>query len=343
MSGSRPRTLDGLGESAILREVFALLPAGGSTLLGPGDDAAVVAAPDGSVVATTDVLVEGRDFRREWSSAADVGWKAAAQNLADIAAMGAVPTALLVALAAPGTTEVEWALGLCEGLVAACTGTGAAVVGGDLSSATQVMVSVTALGTLQGRQPLRRSGARPGDLVAVAGRLGRSAAGLELLRRGSPDIDPDLVDAHRRPDPPYRAGPAAAEAGATAMLDVSDGLLRDLGRLADASGVTMNLGWADRVRPEAAAHGFSADVEALVATARRLAPDPDGASSLVRCWVLTGGEDHALAATFPRDAVLPDGFRVVGEVLPRLHGGPSVLVDGAVGPDGPGGWDHFGS
>lgn len=337
MTVSRPRTLDSLGESAILREVLALLPPGDSTLLGPGDDAAVVAAPDGRVVATTDVLVEGRDFRRDWSSAADVGWKAAAQNLADIAAMGAVPTALLVALAAPGATEVQWALGLCEGLAAACAGTGAAVVGGDLSSASQVVVSVTALGNLEGREPLRRNGARPGDLVAVAGPVGSSAAGLELLDRGSPEIDVGLVAAHRRPRPPYRAGPAAADAGATALLDVSDGLLRDLGRIADASGVTIEIAWSGP-----GAGGLSVDAQTLAAAASALAPDPAAAAAVVRRWVLTGGEDHALAGTFPRDVVLPDGYRVVGEVLPRTQGGPSVTVDGVGGLDGPGGWDHFG-
>ena len=168
----------------------------------------MVAAPDGRVVATTDVLVEGRDFRRDWSSAADVGWKAAAQNLADVAAMGAVPTALLVGLVAPPDLEVAWALGLADGLAAACAGTGAGVVGGDLSSGPLIVVSVTALGDLQGRDPVLRSGARPGDVVAVAGRARPlRRPGWALLRApAAPDVAPELVAAHRRPTPPYAAG-----------------------------------------------------------------------------------------------------------------------------------------
>ncbi|WP_460461415.1 thiamine-phosphate kinase, partial [Angustibacter peucedani] len=170
---SGPPTLSDVGEDGLLQAIFPRLPHAPGALVGPGDDTAVVAAPDGRVVATTDLLVEGRDFRRDWSSPQDVGWKAAAQNLADVAAMGAVPTALLVGLVAPADLPVGWAVGLADGLAAACEGTGAGVVGGDLSSGPLVVVSVTALGDLQGRAPVLRSGARPGDVVAVAGTLGR--------------------------------------------------------------------------------------------------------------------------------------------------------------------------
>ena len=121
-------TLGDVGEEGLLARIVPRLAPAPAALLGPGDDTAVVAAPDGRVVATTDVLVEGRDFRRDWSSAADVGWKAAAQNLADVAAMGAVPTALLVALVAPPGLPVAWAEGLADGLSAGCAGTGAGAV-----------------------------------------------------------------------------------------------------------------------------------------------------------------------------------------------------------------------
>lgn len=318
-------TLADVGEDALLAAIFPVLPVAVGTIVGPGDDTAVVHAPDGRVVVTTDVLVEGRDFRRDWSTAQDVGWKAAAQNLADVAAMGAVPTALVVGLVAPADLPVAWAVGLAEGLAAGCAGTGAGVVGGDLSSGPVVMVSVTALGDLQGGEPVLRSGAQQGDVVAVAGRLGWSAAGLALLEAGLA-AGPDLVDAHRRPHPPYAAGPAAAAAGATAMLDVSDGLVRDLGRLARASGVSVDL-----------------DRNLLAAFAPPLAPAlaaldlPDDGWGP---WVLGGGEDHPLAATFPPGVALPDGFVAVGEVRPRLRGRPAVLLDGedpAVVP----GWDHF--
>ncbi|GAB3683999.1 thiamine-phosphate kinase [Angustibacter aerolatus] len=314
--------LGDLGEDGLLARLLPRFPAAPATLLGPGDDTAVVAAPDGRVVATTDVLVEGRDFRRDWSSAADVGWKAAAQNLADVAAMGAVPTALLVGLVAPPELPVSWALGLADGLAAACAGTGAGVVGGDLSSGRELVVSVTALGDLQGRSPVLRSGARPGDVLAVAGVLGPSAAGLALLLSGRPDVAPELVDAHRRPRPPYAAGPIAALHGATAMLDVSDGLLRDAGRIARASGVVLDL---DPVL-------LAPLTEPLVLAAAALGVDPLD-------WVLTGGEDHALLAAF--SAGPPPGFVPLGRVVAADVGGPRVLVGGAA-PTLPPGWDHFG-
>lgn len=315
--------LSDVGEDGLLRAIFPRLPAAAATLVGPGDDCAVVSAPDGRVVATTDVLVEGRDFRRDWSGPQDVGWKAAAQNLADVAAMGAVPTSLLVGLVAPPDLPVDWVLGLADGLASACGGTGAGVVGGDLSSGPLVVVAVTALGDLQGRAPVLRSGARAGDVVAVAGRLGWSAAGWALLDAGTPDVAPALVAAHRRPQPPYASGVAAAQGGATAMLDVSDGLVRDLGRVAAASGVAVDLH----------GHALAELVETLRAHGSGL-PDAE----LWRC-VLGGGEDHALAATFPAGVPLPGGFVEVGSVVPVTAGRGRVLLDG----DEPDvlGWDHF--
>ena len=226
------------------------MPAGPLTSVGIGDDAAVVGAPSGSVVAAVDLLIEGRHFRRDWSAAYDVGVKAAARSLADIAAMGAVSTALLVALAAPGTLPARWATDLADGLAAEAARAGAGIVGGDTARADFVILSVTALGDLAGRRPVLRSGARPGDLVAVAGPLGRSAAGLALLQAGRGTARgrrirrgplADLVAAHQRPAPPYDAGPEAALLGATAMIDVSDGLLADLGHVAAASGVQVDV------------------------------------------------------------------------------------------------------
>jgi thiamine-monophosphate kinase len=282
----------------------------------------VVAAPDGRVVASTDLLVEGRHFRRDWSSAHDVGRKAAAQNLADLVAMGARPTALLVGLGVPADLPADWPTGLADGLAEETALVGATVVGGDVVRSEQVVVAVTALGDLEGRAPVTRSGARPGDVVALAGRLGWAAAGLAVLGRGfrSPRV---LVDAHRVPSPPYAAGPAAAVAGATAMIDVSDGLVQDAGHVAHASAVVLALRTdllvVDAPLAEAAA-AFNAD-------------------PLI--WVLTGGDDHALLATFPPSAVLPPGFHVIGTVRaaePDETAG--VLVDGAAYA-GPGGHDHF--
>ncbi len=176
-------TVADLGEFGLIAAIQALLPVGGE-ILGIGDDAAVVRAPDRRVVATTDLLLEGRHFRRDWSSGFDIGGKAAAENLADIAAMGATPTALLVGLAVPGDLAVAWVEDLARGLAEECRRAGASVVGGDVSGAGSVMLAVTALGDLAGRDPVTRGGARVGDRLAVAGRLGRSAAGLALLESG---------------------------------------------------------------------------------------------------------------------------------------------------------------
>ncbi len=313
-------TVGELGEFALIDAITGRLGAAGTgpvLLLGPGDDAAVVAAPDGRVVATTDVLVEGRHFRTDWSAPTDVGARAAAANLADIAAMGAAPTALLVGLALPVDRDVDWVLGLVDGFVEESASAGVVVAGGDVVRGDTVVVSVTALGTLEGRDPVTRAGARPGDLVAVAGRLGWAAAGFAVLSRGfrSPRA---LVEAHRRPAPPYAEGPRAAALGATAMVDVSDGLVADLGHVARASGVGIAL----------SSEAFHVPQEFLD-TARALNADPVQ-------WLLAGGEDHALAATFPPDVDLPMAWSVVG----RVEQGDGVLVDGAPW-SGPGGWTSF--
>lgn len=314
-------------EEALLARIFPLLPTAPSTLVGPGDDCAVVAAPDGRYVVSTDVLVEDRHFRRRWSTGYDVGRRAAVQNLADVVSMGARPAALVVSLVMPGDLPVDWVTGFARGLADACTPLGAAVVGGDLSGGDQVVVAVTVHGDLEGREPVLRGGARAGDVVALAGTLGRSAAGLALLDAGRADVDDALVAAYLRPDPPLAAGPVAADAGATAMMDVSDGLLRDAGRVARASGVVVDLDPA----------ALAADRAGLRDAGAALAGD---GTELVDGWVLSGGEDHGLLATFPAAVPLPAGFRRLGMVRPAGDDGPGVRVDGAV-PRRSSGWDHF--
>jgi thiamine-monophosphate kinase len=332
-------TIGELGEFGLIAAVTAAMAAvsgqaaasdrvADSTLLvGTGDDAAVLRTPDGRVVATTDMLIEGRHFRRDWSSATDIGHKAAARNLADIVAMGAVPTALLVGLAGPGHLAAEWVIELAAGIAAECVAVGAAVAGGDTSSSQILLLAITALGDLAGRDPVTRAGARPGDVVAVAGTLGSAAAGLDLLVAGAVQDQPalaDLVSAHRRPHPPYVAGPQAAALGATSLIDVSDGLIADLGHVARASGVRIEL-QSSLVAAEPIAR-----VGAL-AQAAKLLGRPDWVS-----WVLTGGDDHALVATFPAEMELPASWTLVGLVA----SGNGVCVDGALWT-GAGGWEHF--
>lgn len=315
--GETNPTLAETGEFGLIDRVTAGRRQPAGTLLGPGDDAAVVAAPDGRVVACTDTAVEGVHWRPDWSTPEQVGRKVAAANLADVAAMGAVPTALLVGLACPATTPVADLTALADGLWAEATAVGIGVVGGDVTSARQIVVTVTALGSLEGREPVTRAGARAGDVLAVRGRLGWAAAGLAVLGRGfrSPVA---VVGAHRVPEPPYAAGPAAARAGATAMIDVSDGLLADLGHVARASGVLLDV------------RSAALEVPARLAdVGRALGVDP-------LHWLLTGGEDHALVATFP--GAPPADWTVIGEVR---EGAPAVLVDGRAYDGGPEGWDHF--
>ena len=305
-----------MGEFGLIKRVTAGMAAVESTLLGPGDDAAVVAAPDGRIVAATDLLVENRHFRRDWSTANDIGHKAAARNFADIVAMGAVPTALLVGFAAPGDLALEWVDGLMAGLREECGEVGAAIVGGDVTAADLVMLGITALGDLQGRAPVTLSGARPGEIVALAGKVGWAAAGFAVLGRGfrSPV---QVVNAHRRPEPPYAEGARAAELGATAMTDISDGLVADLGHIADSSGVRIDL---------------RADLLPVPAKLREVGAALNVDPSV---WLFTGGDDYALAATFPKKTALPDGWTVIGAVAD----GEGVRVDGRRWPAS--GHEHF--
>ena len=315
---TQPDTLRGIGESATLARIFPRLPASDFALVGPGDDSAVMRAPDARFVVTTDMMIHGPDFRLAWSTPHDLGWKAAASNLADVAAMGAAPTALVVAIAAPADSPVSLLEGIADGLRDACLALapGCGVVGGDLSVSATLTIAVTAFGDLAGRAPVLRSAARIGDVVAVSGVLGRAAAGLRLLfERGVANDVPDaaatallraakpaLVAAQLAPTPPIGDGVLASLGGATAMLDLSDGLALDARRLARASGVALDL--------SSAAVG---DRESL-----------------------DGGEDHSLLATFPAGAPLPGGFRAIGTVV----AGEGVLVDGTH-YDERGGWDPY--
>ncbi|MBW9206402.1 thiamine-phosphate kinase [Mumia sp. zg.B17] len=310
------RTIGELGEFGLIARVVRE-PLSSRVIVGPGDDCASVRVGAGSVLVSTDMLVEGRHFRRDWAEPYDVGRRAAAANLADVMAMGGVATALTVGFAAPGDLETVWAEDLTRGIVEEAALVGAEVVGGDVTAADAVTLAITVLGE-SAQAPVLRSGARPGDLVAITGRLGWAGAGLHVLARGfrSPRV---LVEAYRRPEPPYDEGPRAAAHGATAMIDVSDGLLADLGHVATSSGVGIAL------------VGSAFDVPDPIAdVAAATNADPLG-------FLLTGGDDHTLAATFPADRGAPEGWTIVGRVV---DGEGDVTVDGAAW-DGPEGHEHY--
>lgn len=313
-------TLADRGEGALVEALTRRLPQGKGVLVPPGDDAAVVTVDGAATVVSTDVLVSGVHFRLDWSDAHDIGRRAAAATLADLVAMGAQPVALVVGLVAPADTEVAWALRLADGLRDEAALVKASIVGGDVSAGDQVMIAVSGVGSMGGREPVLRSGAQPGDQVALAGRVGWAAAGLAVLSRGF-GTPRALVEAYRRPEVEYALGMKAAALGAHAMCDVSDGLLVDLGRIAAASDVVVDLDSESLQVPEPVA-----------AVAAAYAVDP-------LTWMLGGGDDHALVAMFPAKKRLPKGFVRIGRVMDAKGSGDAedtdeeavepVTVDGA--------------
>lgn len=314
------QTIGEVGEFELIDRVTRDLEHGAAVSVGPGDDAAVFLV-NGSAVCSTDLLIEGVHFRTDWSGGADVGRKAVAVNVADLEAMGATPVSLVVALGAPADTPLTWVREFMTGLREEAATAGISIVGGDTTSAAAITICVTVVGQTEGRSPVLRSGAGAGQVVATIGRLGWAASGLAVLRRGfrSPRA---VVEAQRTPQVPYGQGRRAADAGATAMCDVSDGLLADLGHIARASGVVIDI---DTAR-------LTID-EPLTVVAQATGVDP-------LTFVLTGGEDHALVACF-EPGFVPDDWNVIGRVI-EVAGDvePAVLVDGE-GYEGVPGFRHF--
>jgi thiamine-monophosphate kinase len=314
MSFPGDATVAQAGEFPLIARLQEIFPQGEQVLVGPGDDAAVLRIRNGHVVVSTDLLLEGRHFRRDWASAVDIGHRAAAANLSDVNAMGGRAHSLTIGLATPPDLPAQWVLDFAAGFAEECAIVGASVVGGDLSSADSVVIAVSVIGSCA-QAPVLRSGAAAGQVLGMCGRQGWAAGGLAVLGRGfrSPRV---LVEAYRRPEPPYDAGAAGAIAGATAMIDISDGLLAEARHLADASGVAID------VRRNA----FEV-AEPLLAVGAALGADP-------LAFILGGGDDHALLATFPEE--VPDGWLKIGTV----SDGTGVTVDGA-DYDGVTGWTPF--
>lgn len=329
-----------LGEFGLIDRIArSLPPPGPGIVVGIGDDVAVLRSSDRYLLATCDIQVEGVHFLREKITPYQLGRKAVAINVSDIAAMGGVPRYLLVSLVLPKETEVEFVDGLYEGLREECGRWSAEIVGGNMAhSPGGVIVDLFLLGEVEPERLLRRSGARVGDRVLVTGTLGDSAAGLALLLRPeatAPDIHREFVlRRHLTPAPRLWEGRAIARSGlATAAIDVSDGLASDIGHICETSGVGVRL-WADAIPVSDAARAIAAAV---------------GADLLE--WALFGGEDYELLFTAPADRAedLAHWVReetgtpvsIIGEVVPADQGMTLVQADGSALPLRKGGWDHF--
>ncbi|MDQ3537866.1 MAG: thiamine-phosphate kinase [Actinomycetota bacterium] len=315
------------GEFDLIRRLAPFLAADGEGLIvGHGDDAAVVEVGGRGVCIAVDVLVEGVHFRRDLSSLNDVGWKAVAVNVSDIAAMGAAPTVAVVGLCRPSDVPVADIEALYAGMDEACRHWGLRLVGGDTVAAEALALSVTVLGDVDVAGAVRRSGANPGDRLVVVGTLGAAAAALALDREGL-EREERLLARHRRPEALVDAGRRLAQLGATAMIDVSDGFGADLGHVCAASQVSATV-----------------DAEALpaadgvVAAAIAMARDPLD-------FVCGGGDDYALLAAVPSDRAEAVAVEVGGVVVGEVGEGPVVtrllLADGSTRDLAGQGWDHY--
>ena len=323
--------LDELGEFGLIDLLTRSLSRDTSVALGIGDDCAVTRPPAERVhtLFSCDAFVEDVHFRRVWASPEDIGWKAAASALSDIAAMGGLARYMLITLACPTDTETSYLERLYIGIRKAADYAGVSVIGGDTTaSPCGIVLSVTVVGVSPG-EPIYRSGACPGDLVAVTGHPGRAALGLHALEQGIADASEALVQAHLRPHPKLVEGMSLATVGGvTAMIDVSDGLVQDLGHITERSGVSIDIS-SNKLPIDSTQQDYAARA---------------GLSALEA--VLSGGEDYELAFTlspgrakdvlrqFREQFTLP--VTVIGEVRRGL---PGITLDGE--PCRRGGYNHF--
>lgn len=272
-------------------------------LFGIGDDGAVLAPSALPTVATMDLAVEDVHFKTDWSTAHQIGAKVAVANIADIYAMGGDPHSLLVGISLTGKEKVDWVLDLARGIAEEAKKVGARVIGGDTVRGDKITIAITALGNTS--EPIYRSGAKVGDQLVISGLPGASAAGLALLKADKRELFPEIVNAHLQPSVDGKRAHALISAGATAMCDLSDGLLVDVSRISEASGVGIKIN-LDHL-----------NLSSLTEAGTSLAVDP-------MSWVLTSGEEHLFIATLPASAALPEGALQIGEVI----NGSGVEVSG---------------
>lgn len=311
-----PERVRDISEFELIERLRDALPpdvrANDEVLLGIGDDAALWNVPPATVVLiTTDSLIAGVHFRTDWTSWHDLGWKALAVNISDIAAMGGIPALATVSLALTGAELVDDLIELYTGMGKIAKREGMVLAGGDIVRAPHDFgIHVTVLGTTRGHRALRRDGAHPGDVIAVTGTLGASAAGLALVQlppddpRRNAATAPLLIEAHTHPEPRVQAARLALEHGATAAMDLSDGLFGDLPKILAANGVDATI---------------DLDAIPVAAAVRALFPDT---------WLALatrGGEDYELLLTLPIDriALVQDALESIGSTL---------TVIGSIGP-----------
>lgn len=289
-----------IGEGALIAALGKIFGQGKNVknqLFGIGDDGAVLAPSALATVATMDLAVEDVHFKTDWSTAKQIGAKVAVANIADIYAMGGEPHSLLVGISLTGQEEVEWVLDLARGIADEAKKVGAQVIGGDTVRGEKITIAITALGNTS--KPIYRSGAKVGDQLVISGLPGASAAGLALLKAGKRELFPEIVNAHLQPSVDGKRAHALISAGATAMCDLSDGLLVDVTRISEASGVGIKIN-LDHL-----------NLSSLTEAGTSLAVDP-------MSWVLTSGEEHLFIATLPASAALPEGVLRIGEVIHGL-------------------------
>jgi thiamine-monophosphate kinase len=314
-----------IGEDELITAIGRVLSGAGADVLVPvGDDAAVVRGGTGDLVLTTDALVEGTHFDRALSTPRDVGYKAIAASVSDIAAMAASPRYALCALTLSNDVDAGWAMELFGGMREASDEFACTLVGGNLARGSEVSVVISLTGEVARGAAVRRSSAEPEHLVVVTGVLGGAAAGRRLAHRGAPwtEDELDAIRRHARPVPRVGEAPVLARHGVTAMIDVSDGLTRDLARICEASGV-----------------GARVDLGKVPAH-----PAADVGEAL------GGGEDYELLATMRSEAAFADAARELAEVFATpltaigtiTREGLEATDDlGVTRPLEPAGWDHF--
>jgi len=317
-----------IGEFGLIARLKGILGPPGEGEVWVGDDAAVLRAPAGTIFLTSDLLVEGIHFDRDLMGPRDIGYKALAVNISDIAAMGGVPRRAVVSLGLAPSMEVEWIEQFYEGMKECCEEFNMAVVGGDLSRSESLVVSVALIGNPAGRLFIGRNKARIGDAIGVTGSLGASAAGLRLLRAGT-EQRRDLINAHLRPVPRVKEAQVLRRHLPTAMIDISDGFAADLGHICEASSV-------------------GAVVESSALPVCDVTGLDLGRHELQ--LALSGGEDYELCFTIPADRFEAAALEVkdktgtivtkVGEIVEAARG-RVLLIEGDEEPLETPGWDHF--